>query len=668
MMDFFNRPAHYRTLTPDEIEQLTRQGCKASNWEQIHIHPETDLSYIHEVSFSGCIHIGLQTKSFSFPGGVQKHSGIYRATLHNVAVGNHCLIEQISGYIAQYKIEDECVIRHADTLVTEGISAFGNGVEITVLSETGGREIVMHDRLSAHEAYLQAMYRHDDELISGLRDLAEKYVSEQKQRYGTIQHHTQIARCGILKNLRTGPYSCIEGASCLENGTLCSSEASPACIGEQVIARDFIAQEGCQITDGCTLTRCHVGQSSVIGRGFSATDVYFGCNCHAENGEACAVFAGPYTVTHHKSTLLIGAMFSFMNAGSGSNQSNHMYKLGPSHQGILERGCKTSSDSYLLWPARVGAFSMIMGHYTAHADTGDFPFSYLIAREGGNYLTPGITLRNVGTARDIEKWPRRDKRPSDIPRTDHIVFDAFSPYTMGKMQKGLQQLHLFARQASDPADTCTYQNLTLKSSAITQGIQYYQGAIDRFAGEQLLLQLQAHRNDPVEDLYDLLLPSAEASGEWADWAGLLVAPNDMRRLIRQIKDKRLTGIAQLNECFSAIHRNYAPHAWAWTWQYLQQTYPPCTGRTFPETICLPVLEKWHQAVCMLNKHIIQDAQKEFDTATRIGFGIDGDEAVADADFRAVRGCAETNEMIRSLARQSEEASQTWEHWKNLLTI
>ena len=30
-----------------------------------------------------------------------------------------------------------------------------------------------------------------------------------------------------------------------------------------------------------------------------------------------------------------------------------MYKLGPIHQGILERGAKTSSDSYILWPSRI---------------------------------------------------------------------------------------------------------------------------------------------------------------------------------------------------------------------------------------------------------------------------------------------------------------------------
>ena len=97
-------------------------------------------------------------------------------------------------------------------------------------------------------------------------------------------------------------------------------------------------------------------------------------------------FAGPYTVTHHKSTLLIAGMFSFMNAGSGSNQSNHMYKLGPIHQGTLERGAKTTSDSYILWPARVGAFSLVMGRHVNHSDTSNLPFSYLIEQNNTTYL------------------------------------------------------------------------------------------------------------------------------------------------------------------------------------------------------------------------------------------------------------------------------------------
>lgn len=71
----------------------------------------------------------------------------------------------------------------------------------------------------------------------------------------------------------------------------------------------------------------------MIEKGFTAHDSLVFSNCSLENGEACALFAGPYTVSMHKSSLLIGCQTSFMNAGSGTNQSNHMYKLGPVHWG-----------------------------------------------------------------------------------------------------------------------------------------------------------------------------------------------------------------------------------------------------------------------------------------------------------------------------------------------
>ena len=118
---------------------------------------------------------------------------------------------------------------------------------------------------------------------------------------------------------------------------------------------------GARVEDGAVVHLLFVGQASSLSHLFSAHDSLFFANCACENGEAAAIFGGPYTVTMHKSSLLIAGMFSFLNAGSGSNQSNHMYKLGPIHQGVVERGSKTTSDSYILWPARIGPFSLVNG-------------------------------------------------------------------------------------------------------------------------------------------------------------------------------------------------------------------------------------------------------------------------------------------------------------------
>ena len=158
----------------------------------------------------------------------------------------------------------------------------------------------------------------------------------------------------------------------------------------------------------------------------------FFANTEAFHGEAVAVFGGPYTVTHHKSTLLIAGMYSFFNAGSGMNQSNHMYKLGPVHQGIVERGSKTGSSAYMLWPCRVGAYTAIMVKNLGNFDTSDFPFSYINVDHEKSILTPGMNLFTVGTRRDSEKWPNRDKR-KDPDKLDLINFDLFSPYIIEKV-------------------------------------------------------------------------------------------------------------------------------------------------------------------------------------------------------------------------------------------
>jgi hypothetical protein len=51
---------------------------------------------------------------------------------------------------------------------------------------------------------------------------------------------------------------------------------------------------------------------------------------------------------------------------------------------------------------------------------------------------------------------------------------------------------------------------------------------------------------------------------------------------------------------------------------------------------------------------LKDAEKEFDTASKIGFGIDGNEDTRNSDFQAVRGVYEKNRFVISLQKESEE--------------
>ena len=359
----------YRPLTRAEVDQLISFGCRAEDWGTVETSDPESLKYIRNVRFSGTVRFGKFEAQFTLPGGLHKHAGIRNATLHNVTIGDNSLVENVTDYIANYDIGHDTYIENVDLIFVDGNCSFGNGVEVSVLNETGGREVKIYDRMSAQIAYVLAMYRHRPGLIARMNEQIEAYAREHSSERGTIGDHVTVRNTCIINGVRIGDGTRISGASRLKNGSINSNMVAPVTIGYGVIADDFIICSGSKVEDNTTLTRCFVGQSCTLGHAYSASDSLFFSNCQGENGEACAIFAGPFTVTHHKSTLLIAGKFSFMNAGSGSNQSNHMYKLGPIHQGILERGAKTASDSYILWPSRIGAFSLVMGRHVNHSDT-----------------------------------------------------------------------------------------------------------------------------------------------------------------------------------------------------------------------------------------------------------------------------------------------------------
>ncbi|HEY5505441.1 MAG TPA: DUF4954 family protein, partial [Sedimentisphaerales bacterium] len=359
----------WRPLTPAEISKLTSQSCTCPDWSKVQVADGFNPERVKTTAFSGNIRIGLFQKDVHFEGGLTRPSGISNATIHNSYIGNNVYINQIKSYIANYTIEDDVIIENVDLLAVDAQTSFGNGTDVAVINEAGGREIPIYDNLSAQLGYVIALYRHRPKLIEKLRAMISRYAASVASSMGLVGTGAKIFNSRIIKNVRIGPAATIEAASRLENGSINSCPQDPVYIGPGVFAHNFIACSGSKISDGAILSNCFVGQATELSKQYSAENSVFFANCGGFHGEACSIFAGPYTVTHHKSTLLIAGLFSFLNAGSGTNQSNHMYKLGPVHQGIVERGSKTASDSYMLWPAKVGAFTVVMGRHYHNSDT-----------------------------------------------------------------------------------------------------------------------------------------------------------------------------------------------------------------------------------------------------------------------------------------------------------
>ena len=600
----------YRKLNKEEIEILERQMCSASDWNLVEVTDGFSTDYVRYARFSGNVRLGAFRKVFQLAGGMVKHSGIYYATLHNVTVGDDCCIENVKNYIANYNIGDGAFIENVDIILVDGESSFGNGTKVEVLNETGGCEVMIFDRLTAQTAYVMALFKHRPELMAKMMKMIEAYVDTVKSSVGHIGRDVTIADAGYIKNVRIGDCCKIEGASRLKNGSINSNPHAPVHIGVGVVGDDFIISSGSSIEDGVSFSRCFIGQACRMGHTYSATDSLFFSNCQGENGEACAIFAGPFTVTHHKSTLLIAGMFSFMNAGSGSNQSNHLYKLGPIHHGVMERGSKTASDSYVLWPAKVGAFSLVMGRHVCHQDTTDLPFSYLIEQQSTSYIMPGANLKSVGTIRDAKKWPARDAR-RDPDKLDCINYNLLSPYTIHKMLRGMDILKNLQKVSGDTSDSYTYQSGMIKRSSLKNGLRYYGLAVDKFLGNSLITRLMSSDFMGVSQMREALKPTAAyGEGDWMDLAGLIAPQKAVSDLLDAVERGTLNDVAELNHCFADLHSQYYDFEWNWAYRVIEEYYGVSLDSVEPEKL-VELICRWRSSVVDLDNLIYEDARKEF---------------------------------------------------------
>ena len=110
---------HYRLLTDAEIAQLERQLCQADSWKNIQVAENFTPDYVHYTRFSGEIRLGVFEEIFALPGGMSKHAGLYRVTLHNVTVGDNCYIENVKNYIANYTIGEHTFIENVDIILVD---------------------------------------------------------------------------------------------------------------------------------------------------------------------------------------------------------------------------------------------------------------------------------------------------------------------------------------------------------------------------------------------------------------------------------------------------------------------------------------------------------------------------------------------------------------------
>lgn len=541
----------YRLLTDEEIGILEDNGCTAEDWTSINVADDFSPAYIRNVRFYGTVNLGVFEKNVEVTRGFARHSGLRNAILRNVTIGDNCLIENIGGCINNYSIGDECCICNVSLMETTAEATFGEGIIISVLNEAGNGNVMLFRGLTSNMAALMVSRSEDKEFVSAVRKAVRENINLRVPEIGTIGSNVRIMNTTEITNTNIDDNCEVNGACRLSDCTLAAEPGDGVYIGSGVICENSIIADGSSVLNSAKVFNCYVGESSQVTNGFTAENSLFFANTYMANGEACAAFCGPFSASHHKSSLLIGCMTSFYNAGSATNFSNHAYKMGPIHYGVLERGTKTASGSHTLLPATIGAFSVCIGKLSGHPDTHDLPFSYVIGDGRDTFVVPGKNIMTVGLYRDIRKWPRRDVRMNESKKSI-VNYDWLSPFTVNGIMRGRGILQGLLEEGGEDAPFYDYNGCKISNKSLRRGFKLYDMAVELFIGDVLMSHDFGDQNTAV------------GSGDWRDLSGLLLPAVEEDRIVEKVKYGIIDSVKAFSDVFTAYNDMYADYLWTYT--------------------------------------------------------------------------------------------------------
>lgn len=531
-----------RSLTIDEITRLESQACEAEDWAAITVSDDFTPKGIYDVQFAGRVRLGSYEGTID-TGGARRPTGVRHASLRDTSVGDNCLISNVE-LISGYTIDDETAITSSGYITATEDATFGVGASLTVLSEGGHDNVTVYNGMSSQVAALQVMTADDPLTGRRLRDIVRRHANETRPDTARIGRRAKITNAREVTNTAVGDECEINGAAQVAECTLESgSSAAAALVGSGVIVENCIIEAGASVSSATRLRDCFVGEACRISDGFSAENSLFFANSQMYNGEACAAFCGPFSVSHHKASLLIGVETSFYNAGSATNYSNHTYKLGPIHHGLLQRGAKTASSTQILLPVKIGAFSLCMGKILTHPDTRALPFSYIISEGRETYIVPGRALTSVGTYRDWNKWPQRDHRPR-AKRNSRINMDDLPPSIMASVIEGRDTLLRLREEQGADAEYYEYGGGRIRQSSLRKGLASYDLAIRLFLGSALSEGMTA-------------TPAGETgTGDWHDLGGMLIPDETLAGILADIASGTIGSLGELDRRLDRADADY----------------------------------------------------------------------------------------------------------------
>ncbi|MCX7919209.1 MAG: DUF4954 family protein [bacterium] len=421
-------------LTAAQITKLKKNGNFAEDWEKIKVADGFDPDRVRNSMFYGEVYIGKFDENISVETGIELPSGIYNSTIVNTIIGDNALIYSVK-LLANYWIQEKAVISNVGELATRKATSFGNGVELSLAIETGGREVKTYGEITVEVATKIASSRKDKNLLAEYEKLVAEYVNKATSSKGIVCEGAMVKNTNKVLETFIGAFGIIDNANIVLNSTLLSNKDEKTEISNGAYVKNSIIQWGSEVTSNGIVDSSVLTEHSHVEREGLVTNSILGPNTGVAEGEVTASLVGPFVGFHHQS-LLIAAFWpeGKGNVGYGANVgSNHTSRV-PDQEIWCGEGTFFGLSVDIKFPANFSQspYTILATGVTTLPQKVAFPFSlinspaefYPGVPPAYNELIPGWVLSDnlYSVKRNEGKYMKRNKA-----KRSKFEFEVFRP-------------------------------------------------------------------------------------------------------------------------------------------------------------------------------------------------------------------------------------------------
>lgn len=437
-----------KPVSGDQQKQLEANGCWASDWSKVRVADGFNPQHCFDAKFFGECYLGkFEPGLVEVDKGVKMSAGVYHSTIIDSAILDNALVYNV-GLLSNYVVGSGAAVANTSTVSCTGETTFGNGEELSVVVETGGREVFSYADMTIPVAAKVAGNRDKKDLLDEYAAFTKKYAEAAKSTKGIIEEGARVRNTGKVVNTFVGPYAVIDNATKVLESTLLSNkdEKTEVLDGSWVVKS--IMQWGCEVASMGILDSSVMTEHSHVERHGKVTQSILGPNTGVAEGEVTACLCGPFVGFHHQS-LLISAFWpeGKGNVGYGANVgSNHTSKA-PDQEQWPGEGLFFGLGVNIKLPCNYSKapYSIIATAVNALPQRVEFPFSLIntpAERYDGispayNEIMPGWVLSDniYAVKRNEGKYKKRDKA-----RRTKFDFEVFRPDMVDLMIESRKRL------------------------------------------------------------------------------------------------------------------------------------------------------------------------------------------------------------------------------------